>query len=72
MPRHCEKFHLTQEETHFYSGIDGSLLVPGDDKFFTHDEYCVDYFYDKEEFDPSVDVIKVAKRLREKLEKIEY
>lgn len=60
MPRHCEKFHLEQEEdVHFYSGIDGSLFVPSMEKFHTNDEYCVDYFYFKDEVDPAVDVIKV-------------
>lgn len=60
MPRHCEKFHLTQEEdAHFYSGIDGSLFIPGMEKFHPNDEYCVDYFYYKDEFDPAVDEIKV-------------
>lgn len=60
MPRHCEKFHLEQEEEpHFYSGIDGSLFQPDKEKFYPNEEYCVDYFYYADEVDPSVDVLKV-------------
>lgn len=62
MPKHCEKFHLDREDdNHFYSGIDGSLFIPGEERFLPNDEYCVDYFYIKDDVDPSVDVIKVSK-----------
>lgn len=60
MPKHCEKFHLDQEEDpHFYSGIDGSLFIPGMENFHPNHEYCVDYFYYKDEVDPAVDGVKV-------------
>lgn len=61
MPRHCQKFHLGEDETHFHSGIDGSLYIPGENRLVTHDGYCVDYFYYKDESDPTVDVIKVKR-----------
>jgi hypothetical protein len=63
MPKYCEKFILTEEDDgdHFLSGIDGSLYLPKVSKFIPNEQYCVDYFYDKQDFDPSVDVIKVSK-----------
>jgi hypothetical protein len=58
MPKHCEKFHMDRdEEPHFFSGIDGSIFVPKHPKFHPNEEYCVDYFYYKD--DVNVDVIKV-------------
>lgn len=60
MPRHCEKFQLDREsDTHFFSGIDGSLFIPGMEEFHSSDNYCVDYFYFSDELDPAVDEIKV-------------
>lgn len=60
MPRHCEKFQLDREsDTHFFSGIDGSLFIPGMEEFHANDNYCVDYFYFHDELDPAVDEIKV-------------
>lgn len=61
MPKHCEKFNLDRElEPHFYSGIDGSLFHPDEEKFYPNDEYCIDYFYFKDELDPEVDLIQVS------------
>lgn len=61
MPKHCEKFNLDREtEPHFYSGIDGSLFHPEEEKFYPNDEYCVDYFYFKDDLDPEVDLIQVS------------
>lgn len=54
MPKHCHKFKLTLEEdgVHYLSGVDGSLFHPQEEKFYTNEEYCVDYFYDKAKEDP--------------------
>jgi hypothetical protein len=61
MPKHCQKFLLEREEQmYFHSGVDGSLFVPGWEQFHRNDEYCVDYYYEKGEKDPSVDVITVS------------
>lgn len=62
MPKHCQKFLLDRDdEAHFISGIDGSLFIPSINKFHPNDEFCVDYFYMKDDADPDVDEIKVAK-----------
>lgn len=61
MPKHCQKFHLTQEEDkHYFSGIDGSMFLPANENFHTNDQYCVDYFYYADELDPTVDLVKVS------------
>lgn len=60
MPKHCQKYQHDREEPYFHSGIDGSLFISGWEKFLTNSEYCVDYFYAKDEKDPSADVIEVS------------
>lgn len=65
MPRHCQKFDLDREvDPHFFSGIDGSLFQPNQEKFYPNDEYCVDYFYYKDALDPEVDLIEARRSLR--------
>ena len=45
-PKYCLKYHVDAEEKiHFFSGMDGSLFVPSDEKFYSNEQYCVDYFY---------------------------
>lgn len=60
----CPKFQLDREDEldtpHFISAVDGSLFMPGRDSLHSHDDYCVDYYYIKDEFDPSKDVIRVG------------
>lgn len=45
---------LSKEEdgSFFHSGIDGSLFTVVHERFYTNEEYCVDYFYHTEEEDP--------------------
>ncbi|CRL01349.1 CLUMA_CG014319, isoform A [Clunio marinus] len=59
MPKHCDKFMLDREEdAHYISGIDGSLFISTMEKFHSNNDYCVDFFYTKDEIDPEVDVIQ--------------
>lgn len=45
-PKYCLKYHVdAQEKIHFFSGMDGSLFIPSDEKFYSNEQYCVDYFY---------------------------
>jgi len=49
-PKHCSRYQLEASEDGdwFHSGIDGSLFVPEHDFFFySNQDYCVDYFYNK-------------------------
>lgn len=64
MPEPCGRYHLEQEgpTVHFHSGVDGSIFIPAseDNTFFhSNEDYCVDYFYMQDNFDPSADVLKV-------------
>lgn len=47
-------------EPHFFSGIDGSLYSAEYKEFYSNDNFCVDYFYSKDELDPEIDEIKVS------------
>lgn len=59
MPKYCEKYYLDRDlDPHFFSGIDGSLFEPNEEKLYPNSEYCVDYFYFKDELDPEVDLIR--------------
>lgn len=40
----------------FHSGIDGSLFTPMFERFYTNEEYCVDYFYYIDEEDPDTEL----------------
>lgn len=46
------------ENIHYFSGMDGSLFVPSEKKFFSNDQYCVDYFYYLDEI-ANIEAIKV-------------
>lgn len=58
---YCEKYILEPEDGEFYhSGIDGSLFTSKYEKFYTNNEFCVDFFYFKEddvEPEPEVKVL---------------
>lgn len=49
---------ITEDEdgSFFHSGIDGSLFTARHEKFYTNEEYCVDYFYYKDEEDPDTSI----------------
>ncbi|KAG5676842.1 hypothetical protein PVAND_006649 [Polypedilum vanderplanki] len=44
MPKYCLKFALEDTETHYISGIDGSLYLETDQGIYSNEEFCVDYF----------------------------
>ena len=52
--KQCEKYLLTEDEdgSFFHSGIDGSLFTAVHQRFYTNEEYCVEYFYYSDEEDP--------------------
>lgn len=62
MPKFCSKFMLDKEfdGEHYYSGIDGSLYHPQEEKMYQKEEYCVDYFFDKEDEDDPIADDKVS------------
>lgn len=46
MPRRCPKFFSLQvDETHLYSGIDGSMMLVAESEIFSNEEYCADFIY---------------------------
>lgn len=57
--KNCEKYLVNEEDDglHFHSGIDGSLFLSKHEVFYTNDEYCVDYFYFKDDGEDSIEVI---------------
>ena len=42
-------FVSLQYETLFFSGIDGTLYINGLEQFASNDNYCLDYFYSKDD-----------------------
>jgi hypothetical protein len=57
MPSECEKYLLdNDDDPHYWSGIDGSLYLVNDEKFYKNDEYCVDYFYMKHDHDDTEEI----------------
>lgn len=46
-------------EPHFFSGIDGGLYSAGLGEFYSNDNFCVDYFYFKDEMESEIDELKV-------------
>lgn len=50
-PKHCDDYPLEEETDgkYYHSGIDGSLYLNGTDEFHSNEDYCIDYFYYKDE-----------------------